>query len=295
MSHPPTAPARVNTADRTNRAFTLIELLVVIAIIAIVAALLLPALARAKEQAYRANCLSNLRQWSLALQLYGSDNHEYIPRDGMGSDGMYPSSKTWNGAPTGTPLDANAWFNLLPAYIGDKTLDTYFSVRGTDPTTKMPFPGGKGRMWECPSSRMTKTDANTVVGGGADGFFSYVMNIDLKKDPADSSGTSNLQYPRMLMLTAFQKPSSTVLMFDTVFNPVTEIVNGSPKYNSVNPANRQRSFAARHNSGGVINFIDGHASYYKDRYVTNNPSSGGENEPLLPDIIWDVPYRATNP
>jgi prepilin-type processing-associated H-X9-DG protein len=80
-------------------------------------------------------------------------------------------------------------------------------------------------------------------------------------------------------------------MFDMVFDPVTEVVNDHPEYNSVNPAGRQRSFAARHNGGGVIVFLDGHDSYYRDGYVTNNPSGGGYNEPLQSDIIWDAPYR----
>jgi prepilin-type processing-associated H-X9-DG protein len=81
-----------------------------------------------------------------------------------------------------------------------------------------------------------------------------------------------------------------------VFDPVTEVVNDSPKYNSVNPAARQKSFASRHNKGGVINFFDGHAFYFKTTYIQSNPTSGppGEGEPLLGDVIWDVPYRAAN-
>jgi prepilin-type N-terminal cleavage/methylation domain-containing protein len=112
-----------------QRAFTLIELLVVIAIIAILAALLLPALSAAKEKARRTSCKSNMRQFILAVYLYGGDNEEIVPSGNSNVEGD-----------DHLPVLCNATSNAIVFYSSEKMFSCpnfleYFNRRQQDPLT----------------------------------------------------------------------------------------------------------------------------------------------------------------
>ena len=125
-------------------AFTLLELLVVVAIIAILAGLLLPAISRAGARARSVTCLSNLRQWGLATQLYAADNNDFLPPDG---------------APNGRSVNSG-WYIDLPRAIGLR------------PYSESPWRTNRAlvparSIWICP--------ANTNRGSGSL-LFHYCLN-----------------------------------------------------------------------------------------------------------------------
>ena len=108
----------MNLTHQKKSAFTLIELLVVIAIIAILAAMLLPALAAAKEKAKRIQCVNSLKQMGIALQMYAPDNNGIYPTLKWSPAGSvwYPYEMARFTAPNDAGLDMG-WENLGLLYI----------------------------------------------------------------------------------------------------------------------------------------------------------------------------------
>src|SRR4028118_1242734 len=92
-----------------RKGFTLIELLVVIAIIAILAAILFPVFARARENARRASCQSNLKQVGLGLLQYIGDYDETLPFSFFGTAG--------NSTPAGTAPDNYKWMDAIQPHV----------------------------------------------------------------------------------------------------------------------------------------------------------------------------------
>ena len=277
----------------SSPAFTLIELLVVIAIIAILAAMLLPALSRAKQRAQATSCLNNLRQWGLAEQLSANDNGDALPRDGTDAGGQY-GVDTGAASGPGSPVDENAWFNVLPTLVGEHTFAEYWNQPGGNMQTKLPFPGGKGKIWQCPTAKAATVD-NFLQGGGF-GFWSYVMNLDLKlKADINAHGVvgNSFVYPTMPKLSTIRQVSSVVLLTEVAFSPTLEPYTSTPTRNGIFPASRWSYFPKRHNDRGTLVFTDGHSSIFKWDYVYNKAASSGRLEKMNPDIWWnpnrDVP------
>lgn len=284
-----TAPIRrsipARSASGRLRGFTLVELVVVLAMITILASMLIPAFAKAKARAQGMRCLGNLRQWGLALNVYlGESDDDILPRDGTDARGAYAVDTGARVGP-GSPNDPYAWFNVLPPGAGENSFSNYWGFT-IEPRDRLPFPGRKAPIWHCPAARSTEDDP--FLRRGLFGFFSLVMNEELKRSGSDHGerARTNLDYPEMPRLSAIPNPGATVLLTDVAFSPTLERYTPEPERNGIFPAGRSSQFSQRHSSRGAnIVFVDGHANFFKRTYITNGWHT--REEKFNPDVVWN--------
>lgn len=213
---PAAPPALLHRNPRAG--FTLIELLVVIAIIAILAALLLPALARAKESARATQCLSNQRQLGLAVRLYTDDSADEFPRSQHSAfvHGLMPWERTVAGYLGASPT---TWTNLMRGVYHCPTdqrltpwsygFNVYFELGPDDDYS------GKPQTWRR-VTQLPRPPATIVFGentSAADHIMPHFWNT--AADAADLAAIRHKQRANY----AFADGHAMLLPLSRIFNP----------------------------------------------------------------------------
>jgi prepilin-type N-terminal cleavage/methylation domain-containing protein/prepilin-type processing-associated H-X9-DG protein len=261
-----------------KRGFTLVELLVVIAIIAVLAAMLLPALAKAKEKANRIVCLSNAKQWGLSLTMYLDDNQQILPdfsiansiASSVGARGNYDQDNIQWGDLTlfaSKGVGNCAWFNVLPPYVSQKALWQY----AANPTN---FVNGRS-IFNCPTATFLPADNVDPLTRAA---FSYGMNF---------KGTNGLvPAGSPFKATMVLHPSAFVFFSDVRANSGETPFYGANPLNDLGaPRGSLNHLSSRHTAGANLTFLDGHSAYFKYSYMAYQKGTkiGDSGDP---DINW---------
>lgn len=225
-----------------RRGFTLIELLVVIAIIAILAAMLLPALSRAKARAQATSCLNDLKQLQIATQMYIDDNQDQLLNNDTGGAGGFAS----------TSAGPNAW---IQGNVQEWTVSYVENIR-----TGVLFPYNKSvDIYRCPGNRAYVRG----LGGKTELHCrSYAISVQLNCN----SGKNNASTKVAKKAAEVRRPSSVFVFAEE--NQIS-IDNGAIGMESLaGPAQFWNPPTGRHSDGANLSFLDGHAELWRWRGPT---------------------------